>query len=698
MSSKDNDDDGATTFTITAVCPFESKNHPTHFHGLASNSASNVSLTSLSSTSYLSPPPTPTPSLATPTTPLNASSPLTHEHAHAHRSDAPSTSPSLSSSSSDATADFSTPALRSCDQNEIERESATTLNFIEEDEAETLEDEQAPSSTSYNRNSLLYLPPIEEPNLPWHFSWIDDGMIGGSSAPVERIHWASLHRLNVGLVVNLTEGAIHPPNITAEDEENFRRNFSGEWDTEKLRLALPWLGLSSDRPPICSDCGFYDDTYDADLFDDIPATNPLPVLFLPIPDGSIPGFPAIKLFLRHARETIARNQKVIVHCQAGVGRTGIFLAIFLMEKYNIGPLEALQMLRAVRPQSLQFRAVDWHKEPFEEWGDGGYQRNLVQERFLERYWDWFLREKGQGGVPYEDEDDDLWDRTDGTRIIVWRRGWRPSSVGSFKSLTTESPTGTLSRTASFTNSSLLIPRSMSTLSSSAPSHSLSPYNYTSTMDANTVDRVVEEDDDINAVVKELALRRRPPSGFGWGESMLTTVDAQVEVRVARANRIKKGKAKSMVRKSMMETFCSENDVTLSSSVGSCGTLAGDDFQAKSHDAETDDCGTEAEEDVTVIDIPVKLHADDGMPPRRSSEETLAAPPSDEDVHEGAIWIVKKTSSLSIDQPSKRVMDDEGTMMMMAQEEGNDLDLCHACRGIESVGPVGVFRGCIWPRA
>jgi len=39
------------------------------------------------------------------------------------------------------------------------------------------------------------------------------------------------------------------------------------------------------------------------------------VLCLPIPDGSVPKFEQLQIFLEHAQKTIKQGRKVAVHCQ-----------------------------------------------------------------------------------------------------------------------------------------------------------------------------------------------------------------------------------------------------------------------------------------------------------------------------------------------------------------------------------------------
>lgn len=201
----------------------------------------------------------------------------------------------------------------------------------------------------YGRSIDLF--PTDE-RLPWHFSWIDDGMIGGMSLPWERNNYPALINANVGLIVNLTETAITPNLLKS-----------------------------------CSNCHFESqDECEQNLFKDVQEENNLNVLLLPIKDGYVPSFDQVEIFLKNAKQTIENGFKVVVHCHAGVGRTGVILAIYLMDKYKIQPDEAISRLRYQRPHSMQFHAYDWEFDPFFFRTPNAYERNLFQERYVHVYY------------------------------------------------------------------------------------------------------------------------------------------------------------------------------------------------------------------------------------------------------------------------------------------------------------------------
>ncbi|KAJ3393345.1 hypothetical protein HDU84_002140 [Entophlyctis sp. JEL0112] len=286
-------------------------------------------------------------------------------------------------------------------------------------------------------------------------------MIGGCSAPSERKHWRALRDMNVGLVVNLTETPVspprrkHPKNSTAATTpagiSTSGASVVSMTDDSEMLFGTAWDDIAPLAPVVdncnrddddddddgamsttfCMKCDHAYETYESDLFADVVGSCDMAVLFLPIPDGSVPRFEQLEIFLREADATIKSGKRVMVHCQAGkcvciglcevcvaekfsdaffrfcnifhdthtrtrtgVGRTGTFLAVYLINKYQMDPLSAVTVLRRYRPQSLQFHSTDWQVDPFRLHPDPkAYNRNMVQERFVERWWYTMIKEK-----------------------------------------------------------------------------------------------------------------------------------------------------------------------------------------------------------------------------------------------------------------------------------------------------------------
>jgi protein-tyrosine phosphatase len=78
-------------------------------------------------------------------------------------------------------------------------------------------------------------------------------------------------------------------------------------------------------------------------------------LWLPIPDGGVPGEEFERRWAEagpelHAR--LAAGERVLVHCRAGLGRTGMVAARLLVEA-GLTPLQALNAVRRARPGTVE---------------------------------------------------------------------------------------------------------------------------------------------------------------------------------------------------------------------------------------------------------------------------------------------------------------------------------------------------------
>ena len=73
---------------------------------------------------------------------------------------------------------------------------------------------------------------------------------------------------------------------------------------------------------------------------------------MPITDMSAPQLSSIIEFVAFSGDCIERNKPVLVHCSAGLGRTGTMLSCFLVNT-GMDPLDAITKVRQTRPGSVE---------------------------------------------------------------------------------------------------------------------------------------------------------------------------------------------------------------------------------------------------------------------------------------------------------------------------------------------------------
>lgn len=73
---------------------------------------------------------------------------------------------------------------------------------------------------------------------------------------------------------------------------------------------------------------------------------------IPINDFAPPNLEDFKDFIDFVTAQIAQEKRVVVHCYAGMGRTNLMLATYLMHHLAIDPDQALEEVRLKRPVHL----------------------------------------------------------------------------------------------------------------------------------------------------------------------------------------------------------------------------------------------------------------------------------------------------------------------------------------------------------
>ena len=84
-------------------------------------------------------------------------------------------------------------------------------------------------------------------------------------------------------------------------------------------------------------------------------------LKMPISDMSTPNKAfndQWNIYNPNIKKLLLGNQVIILHCLAGMGRTGTICARILIEDFDIQPEQAIQMVRKARPGTIQTNAQE----------------------------------------------------------------------------------------------------------------------------------------------------------------------------------------------------------------------------------------------------------------------------------------------------------------------------------------------------
>ena len=77
------------------------------------------------------------------------------------------------------------------------------------------------------------------------------------------------------------------------------------------------------------------------------------VLYLPIPDFGIPTTDDLEQVVHHTITYAQAGQHIVIHCSAGIGRTGLFMAYLAKRCLGLSGTEALQWVRRYIPRAVE---------------------------------------------------------------------------------------------------------------------------------------------------------------------------------------------------------------------------------------------------------------------------------------------------------------------------------------------------------
>jgi len=77
------------------------------------------------------------------------------------------------------------------------------------------------------------------------------------------------------------------------------------------------------------------------------------VLYLPIPDFSVPTKDDLEQAVHQTIAYAQAGHHLVIHCSAGIGRTGLFMAYLAKRCLGLSGAEALQWVRRYIPHAVE---------------------------------------------------------------------------------------------------------------------------------------------------------------------------------------------------------------------------------------------------------------------------------------------------------------------------------------------------------